>query len=132
MNEEKLRKGYNGYELTDSAHYQLLGHIEPIHPDVVAHHVTHEFGVYESLPPDTNSVRVVAVANNDRVQAAIVKVGGTTQRPDGGTYHITISLDRAAGAKPKDSNDLIADSRNWQSVDSFNLPVMPRFFSFSG
>ncbi len=130
MDEKKLRKGYTGYELTGQARAELLAHIEPQHPDIVAHHVTHEFGVYESLPPDTNTVRVTAVASNDRVQAAIVKVNGTTQRADGSFYHITISLDRAAGARPVDSNELIRDSRNWQAVDPFNLAVIPRFFPF--
>ena len=130
MDEKKLKKGYTGYELTDSARWELMAHIEPIHPDVIAHHVTHEYGVYESLPPDTNTVRVTAMASNDTVQAAIVKVNGTTQRPDGKFYHITISIDRAAGAKPVDSNALIADSKNWVAVDPFNLAVMPKFFNF--
>lgn len=130
MDENKLKKGYNGYELTDQARAELLAHIEPMHPDVIAHHVTHEFGIYEELPPDTDTVRVTAVASDNKVQAAIVKVNGTTQRPGGGFYHITVSLDRAAGAKPVDSNTLIADSRNWHAVDPFNLAVMPKFFQF--
>lgn len=130
MDEKKLKKGYTGYELTDAARWELMAHIEPVHPDVIAHHVTHEYGVYESLPPDTNTVRVIAMASNDTVQAAIVKVNGTTQRPDGKFYHITISIDRAAGAKPVDSNALIADSKNWVAVDPFNLAVMPKFFNF--
>jgi len=132
MDEKKLKKGYTGYELTNNSHYQLLGHIEPIHPDVIAHHVTYEHGVYEQLPPDTNMVRVTAMASNDKVQAAIVKVNGTTARPDGGTYHITISIDRAAGAKPIDSNALIDDSRGWEYVEPFNLAVTPTFFPFGG
>lgn len=131
MQETKLRKGYNGYELTEQGRADLLAHIEPLFPDVVAHHVTHEFGVYESLPPDATSVRVVAVANNDRVQAAIVKVNGTTAREYGNSfYHITISLDRAAGGKANDSNELIRDSRNWVAVDPFNVSVTPKFFAF--
>lgn len=130
MDEKKLKKGYTGYQLTSSAHHELLAHIEPIHPDVIAHHVTHEYGVYESLPPDAEYVRVVAMASNETVQAAIVKVNGTTERPGGKFYHITISIDRAAGAKPVDSNDLVADSKNWVAVDPFNLAVMPKFFNF--
>lgn len=131
MDEKKLKKGYNGYQLTDSARGMLLGHIEPIHPDIIADHVTHEFGVYESLPPDADYVRVVAMASNDKVQAAIVKVNGSTAREYGDSfYHVTISVDRAAGGAPKQSNDLIKDSKNWEAVDPFNLPVMPKFFSF--
>lgn len=133
MDEKKLKKGYTGYELTNNAHYQLLGHIEPLFPDVIAHHVTYEYGVYEQLPPDTNLVRVYAVANNDKVQTALVKVNGETERPDGGTFHITLSLDKAAGAKAKDSNGVIANiatDGTFNTVEPFDLAVVPKFFSF--
>ena len=128
MDEKKLRKGYTGYLLTDQARSELLAHIEPMFDNVIAHHVTHEFGVYEGMPPDTNTVRVTAMAHNDRVQAAVVKVNATTQRPDGRTYHITGSVAEGAGAK--ESNDLLDDLTNWHSVDPFNLAVMPKFFNF--
>lgn len=130
MDEQKLKKGYNGYLLTDHSRCLLLGMIEPIHPDIIAHHITHEFGVYESLPPDTNTARVTTVASNDLVQAAIVKINGSTARADGSFYHVTVSIDRAAGAKPVDSNALIKDSRNWTAIEPFNLAIMPKFFQF--
>ena len=129
MNKNKPKKGYSGYLLTEQSRAELLGHIPPVHPDVIAHHITHEYGVYESLPPDTNLVRVVATAQNDKVQAAIVKVNGTTAREyANGFYHVTISVDRAAGGRPNDSNELIRDSQHWVSVDPFNLAVIPKFF----
>ena len=131
MDEKKLRKGYNGYLLTDHSRGLLLGMIEPLHPDIIAHHITHEFGIYEELPPDAHTARVTAVASNDRVQAAVVKINGTTARTYGDSfYHVTISVDRAAGGKPNDSNELIKDSRNWTAVEPFNLAVMPNFFQF--
>jgi hypothetical protein len=54
---------------------------------------------------------VVGVADDQRgVQALVVRIGGTTDRPDGSTYHITWSLgpDREA----RDSNAVIA-RRGW-------------------
>lgn len=132
MEENNLKKGYNGYLLTPRGREHLLTHIEPVHPDVIAHHVTYEFGVYESLPPDAAYVRVIATASNEQVQAAIVKVNGTTARESGGIYHITVSVDRAAGGTPKMSNDLIVDSRNWTAVDPFDVDVEPRFFPLNG
>jgi len=36
----------------------------------------------------------------------VVRIGGTTDRPDGSTYHITWSL--GPGRKAKESNDVIA------------------------
>jgi hypothetical protein len=44
----------------------------------------------------------------------VVRIGGSTDRPDGGTYHITWSL--AEGRDAKESNDVIA-ARGWQPVD---------------
>jgi hypothetical protein len=130
MDEPKLRKGYTGYELTSNARSELLAHVNPVHPDVVAHHITHEYGVYEQLPPYVDMVRVIAVAQNDLVQAAIVKINGTTTRVYGDSfYHITVSVDRAAGGKAVDSNALIKDSKNWTAIDPFNLAVMPKFFN---
>lgn len=129
MDSQTLRKGYTGYELTDKGRSDLLVHIEPRHPDVIAHHVTHEFGVYEQLPPSTSHVRVIAEVYDDKVQAVVVMVAGTTGRPDGGTYHITVSLDKSAGAKPVDSNKII-ESEDWNDVDNFNIDVEPKFFSF--
>ena len=130
MDVQKLKKGYNGYLLSDTGRDQLLVHVEPIHPDVVAHHITYEHGIYQELPPECDSVRVIAVAANEKVQAVIVKVNGTTARPNGGTYHITISLDKSAGAKAVDSNELISNSKNWTAVDPFNIDVTPMFFPF--
>lgn len=130
MDQTKLLKGYTGYELTELGRAQLLAHIEPAYPDVIAHHVTHEFGVYDSLPPEAASVRVTAVAFDDRVQAVVVKVNGTTARPDNKIYHITVSIDRGAGATPNDSNRMLADLANWRAIDPFNVDVVPKFFIF--
>ena len=40
----------------------------------------------------------------------VVRIGGTTDRPDGSTYHITWSL--TPGRKAKESNDVIRE-RGW-------------------
>lgn len=120
--------GYNGYLITGKGRVELLSRVSPLFKDVIAHHVTHEFGVSESLPPDAKTVEVFAVAQNDKVQAALVKVNGSTNRPGGKTYHITISIDREAGAKPVDSNTLIADKSTWTSLEPFEIDVVPSFF----
>jgi hypothetical protein len=126
-----LRVGYNGYKLTDQYRDKLLRIIYPIHPDVVAHHVTHEYGVWESLPPAANSVRMIAIAANDKVQAAIVEVNGEVERLHGNSfYHITISIDKSAGGKAVDSNTLIKDRSNWVAIAPVLLAVIPTFFNF--
>jgi hypothetical protein len=132
MDANALKKGYTGYKLTDEGRAALLAHITPMFPDVIAHHVTHEFGVYsDNLPPPASHVRVVAVANNDRVQAAVVKVNGTVTRAYGNSYyHITISVDRVAGGSPVESNKLLADVSQWVEIEPFNVGVTPEFFPF--
>lgn len=130
MNEEKLKKGYSGYLLTEAGRAVLLSHVNPVFPDVISHHVTDEFGIYETLPDDATCVRAVAVAQNDTVQAVIVEINGTLRRTDGCYYHITLSLDKATGAKPVDSVALIKDSNNWTCIDAFNIAVTPAFFPF--
>lgn len=131
MDEKKLRKGYNGYELSAQSKDYLLTHITPIHPNIIAHHVTYDYNIYEELPPEAKWVRVIAIANNESVQVVIVKINGTTIREYGnGFYHITISVGRSKGGSPNQSNDLIKDSRNWRAVDPFNIEVIPKFFPF--
>jgi hypothetical protein len=44
----------------------------------------------------------------------VVEIDGTTDRPGGGTYHITWSL--ADGRKAKESNDVLA-AKGWQRLD---------------
>jgi hypothetical protein len=47
----------------------------------------------------------------------VVRIGGTTDRPDGSTYHITWSLED--GRRAKESNDVLA-ARQWVM---FDLPM---------
>jgi hypothetical protein len=124
-------KGYTGYKLTDDAQAYLLARVPAVHPDVIAHHVTYAFGVEDDqMPADAGIVRVVAVAHNKKVQAAIVKVNGSVMRPDGSYFHITVSIDRAAGGRPVDSNALVRDRKRWVVRRPFILNVVPQFFPF--
>jgi hypothetical protein len=48
------------------------------------------------------------------VEAMVVQIDGTTDRPDGSTYHITWSL--AEGREAVESNDVIRKC-GWQAVE---------------
>jgi hypothetical protein len=50
----------------------------------------------------------------------VVRLNGTTDRPDGSTYHITWSL--GPDRKAKESNDVIA-ARGWTGFD-LPMPVI--------
>lgn len=122
---------YEAYVLTEASRERLATMFPPKYPEWVGHHVTHRFGVprRESkwsgpllVHPYGNFVMpergegvfgetgvfVIGYAEEDGIEALVCTVDGGSKRPDGGTYHITWSLDRAKGKKPVDSNGLIA------------------------
>jgi hypothetical protein len=113
-----------GWLLDDADRHSLLTHFPPAWPDVVAHHVTLASGTTAPLPIETSGEVVGEVGDGEGLQALVVAIGGTTDRPDGGTYHITWSLDRAAGRQPVQSNDVIA-ARGWHAVDPIPIRLEP-------
>ena len=71
---------------------------------------------------------IVGQADDGRgVQAHVVRIGGTTKRPDGSTYHITWSLDRSRGRKPVESNDVIA-RQGWTACPPIPIRFSPARF----
>ncbi len=98
---------YTGWLLDAGDRERLLQRFPPKYPEVVAHHVTQKFGDRQAQPPSETGGEIVGVADDGKgVQALVVRIGGTTDRPDGSTYHVTWSL--APGRKAKESNDVIA------------------------
>ena len=116
---------YTCYELTPSSHRDILNQFTPKFPDVIAHHITIEFGVPEGTPIPSRPamVKVVGYACDDakHVEALLVEVDGTTKRPDGKLYHITLSINRAKGAKPVQSNDIMHMA---QRIEPFHVSVI--------
>ena len=108
---------FTGWFLDEAERAELLRQFEPAYRDIVADHVTLR-GPAEARgqAPAVAAAEIVGVADDGSgVQALVVKIDGTTRRPDGGTYHITWSLDRARGRKPVESNAVIAQ-RGWQQL----------------
>jgi len=121
---------YLGWLLPEDERARLLDLIPPAYPDVIAHHVTLKYGVKPDAPLPTETMgEVVGVADDgEGVQAVVVRIGGTTQRPDGNTYHITWSIDRAAGRKPVQSNDVIRE-HGWKPLPDFvAVRLEPKLF----
>lgn len=106
-----------GWILPEAERTRLLDLVPPRYPDVVAHHVTHRYGVDPmDVPPDANRCEIIGRADDGAgVEALIVRINGASERPDGGAYHITWSLDRARGRRPVESNDVIVGG--WQPFD---------------
>jgi hypothetical protein len=139
---------YSGWELSESERTRVLAMIAPAYPDVVAHHITEALGKFDELstPPEVSAVIVGIADDGEGCQALVVEIDGSSKRykPDtipgkalefsssvtslGGTYHITWSLDKAAGRKPVDSNGVIAAGWNYLPHE-VPIKVTPRVFS---
>lgn len=107
-----------GWKLDREDRAALLDRFPPEWPDVDADHITLDAGADEDTPlPGEVRAEIVGSADDGRgLQAMVVAVDGTTDRPDGSTYHITWSLDRAQGRKPVESNEVIA-AQGWRPLE---------------
>ncbi len=105
-----------GWKLDRVQRNELLSRLPPRYPEVVADHVTlrSKVGKDSRLPGETIGA-IVGFSDDGRgVEAMVVRIGETTARPDGGTYHITWSL--AEGRTAHESNDVIAVC-GWRPVE---------------
>jgi hypothetical protein len=92
---------------------------------VIADHVTlrPRIAAQAALPQETHGEIVGRVDDGNGVEAMIVRIDGTTDRPDGSSYHITWSL--ADGRRAKESNDALR-THPWQT---FDLPMPIRLLA---
>lgn len=98
-----------GWMLDRADRERLLTIMPPRWPVAIADHVTLRSGdAVEPLPLPAEVAIIGEADDGAGVQALVVTVDGTSERPDGGTYHITWSLDRARGRKAVESNAVIA------------------------
>ena len=119
-----------GWKLDDGERSSLLDRFPPIWPDVVADHITLQSGVTDDTPlPGPERAEIVgSISDGEGLQALIVVVGGNSGRPDGGTLHITWSIDRSRGRKAVQSNDVIADL-GWRRIpDPVPITTTPARF----
>jgi hypothetical protein len=114
-----------GWALDRRQRAELIERFPPRYPKAVADHVTLKFGDAGAVLPKETSGEIVGVADDGRgVQAMVVRIGGTTDRPDGSTYHITWSL--TPGRVAKESNDVIRE-HGWTSFpDPVPIKLEPR------
>ena len=110
-----------GWKLRRDEREALLERFPPRYDDVIADHVTLRVGATAQTPlPRKPEARIVGRADDkDSLECLVVEIDGTTDRPDGSTYHITWSL--GPGRKARESNDLLRD-RGWEHLDA-PIPV---------
>jgi hypothetical protein len=105
-----------GWLLAQNDRAKLLQRFPPKYDKTVAHHVTLSAGAAAStpLPPEVKA-HIVGHADDDQgVEAMVVAIDGTTDRPDGSIYHIAWSL--GPGRRARESNDVLKE-RGWHEID---------------
>lgn len=110
-----------GWKLPSNERETLLQRFPPKYPNVIADHVTLRVGATPQTPlPRKPEAEIVGRADDgDSLECLVVALAGTTDRPDGSTYHITWSL--GPGRKARESNDVLRD-RGWVRIDAA-IPV---------
>ena len=117
-----------GWKLPSDERLALLERFPPRYDNVIADHVTLRVGATPETPlPRKPEARIVGRADdNQSLECLVVELDGTTDRPDGSTYHITWSL--GPGRKARESNDLLRD-RGWVHVAApMNVELEPARF----
>jgi hypothetical protein len=109
-----------GWKLERDDREALLARCPATYARPIADHVTLRAHVAATaaLPPPAAGLIVGRSDDGAGVEAMVVQVDGSTARPDGGTYHITWSLE--PGRKAVESNEVIA-RHGWQAIE----PPMP-------
>jgi hypothetical protein len=105
-----------GWKLDRGQRAVLLERFPPRYSDEVADHVTLKIDASGAPRPDTVQAAIVGRADDDdSLECLVVTIDGTTDRPDGSTFHITWSLDKSKGRKARESNDVLKE-RGWTGI----------------
>jgi hypothetical protein len=111
-----------GWKLPETERELLLRRFPPKYENVVADHVTLRVGADADTPlpnkPEISQV-VGRADDGESLECLVVELDGTTDRPDGSTYHITWSL--GPGRRARESNDVLRDE-GWDFIEA-PIPV---------
>ena len=106
-----------GWKLDRSERDELLRRFPPLYPNVIADHVTLRSDARTDPLPQPVEAQIVGHADDGQsLEALVVAVDGTSDRPDGSTFHITWSLDQTSGRRAQESNELLQQG-GWEEFD---------------
>ena len=110
-----------GWALDREQRKELLQQFPPKFDNVVADHVTLAAKAKQdaALPCERLGEIVGRIDDGEGVEALVVAIDDSTDRPDGSIYHITWSL--GEGRRARESNDVIA-RLGWAAID-LPMPV---------
>ena len=108
-----------GWTLDADQRKELLQQFPPRYPNIDADHVTLRPSSADDAPlPDESHGEIIGRVDDGKgVEAMIVHIDGTSDRPDGSSYHVTWSL--AEGRHGRESNEVLK-SVPWRL---FDLPM---------
>jgi hypothetical protein len=105
-----------GWKLPRDERDNLLARFPPKYQKVDADHVTLRVGATPEtpLPRQPDQARIVGRADDGTsLECLVVELDGSTDRPDGSTYHITWSL--GPHRRARESNDVLRD-QGWEHL----------------
>ena len=106
-----------GWKLDRRQREELLRRFPARYADPIADHITLRSNARNDPLPEPVDAQIVGRADDgDSLEAMVVAVDGTCDRPDGSIYHITWSLDEAKGRRAKESNDLLKQG-GWEKFE---------------
>jgi hypothetical protein len=110
-----------GWKLARDDRARLLQRFPPRYENVIADHVTLRVGTSAETPllPKPDAQIVGRADDGQSLECLVVELDGTTDRPDGSTYHITWSL--GPGRRAIESNDVLHD-QGWENI-SAPIPI---------
>jgi hypothetical protein len=109
-----------GWKLDHDQRAALLERFPPRYRVPIADHVTLATDAADSPLPQSVDAAIIGHADDGRgVEAMVVAIDGTSDRPDGSVFHNTWSL--GEGRRARESNDVIKE-RGWDRFDR-RIPV---------
>jgi hypothetical protein len=107
-----------GWKVDRQQRDELLERFTPRYRDVIADHVTLKSQAgSDPLPAGVQSEIVGRADDGDSLECLVVSINGSTNRPDGSTFHITWSLDKSKGRQARESNDVLREL-GWTPIPS--------------
>ena len=118
-----------GWKLDRDQREQLLAGFPARYADAIADHVTLKTdAASDPLPQPVDAAIVGRADDNDGVECMVVEIDGATDRPDGSTFHITWSLDKAKGRKARESNDVLKKQGWNRFAQAIPIEISPARF----
>jgi len=107
---EDYSRKYLAFKLTEASRKEILGYFKPKYKRIDCDHITVAYNITEEIKPlienlKNASLEVVGYQYGEGVDCVAVEVNGSTKRPDGSIYHVTLSV--KGGHKPEESNAVL-------------------------